>query len=277
MPSMETIMKELPLDIVKSAACEPPAVAYLDHGTFHPPKLAGLLYANDVAVLSRTPVGLRRSLNTRSQFCTTGWGKELPQQAPLKCSALPPSQCLSGALLASLHPVSPGNELQEASEEQLRVHSSIPNDPSGLKVVGSTNLPVKVYVRLNHNSPRILCVTNHLRNLELVDPIFQWHGPGGDLVAENQTVKMTATGTLLFRDFKYQMSGVYTCSLVFKPTAEQDEKSYLIKYVIYVSSVDGEEGKSMRQKNVCDATRLQKVKELIENFFSQQVELLGKW
>ncbi|KAL8165760.1 UNVERIFIED_CONTAM: hypothetical protein K2H54_054831 [Gekko kuhli] len=29
------------------------------------------------------------------------------------------------------------------------------------------------------------------------------------------------------------MSGVYTCSLVFKPTTEQAEKSYLIKYVIY--------------------------------------------
>uniref|UniRef100_A0ACB8FU36 Uncharacterized protein n=1 Tax=Sphaerodactylus townsendi TaxID=933632 RepID=A0ACB8FU36_9SAUR len=29
------------------------------------------------------------------------------------------------------------------------------------------------------------------------------------------------------------MSGVYTCSLVFKPTTEQDEKSYLIKYIIY--------------------------------------------
>ncbi|KAF7247651.1 Zona pellucida-binding protein 1 [Varanus komodoensis] len=57
-------------------------------------------------------------------------------------------------------------------------------DPNTLKVVGSTNLPVKVYVRLEHNSPRILCVTNHLRNSELIDPIFQWHGPGGDLVTE---------------------------------------------------------------------------------------------
>ncbi|XP_061446414.1 zona pellucida-binding protein 1 isoform X5 [Rhineura floridana] len=118
----------------------------------------------------------------------------------------------------------------------ISVHSSASIDPSGLKVVGSTNLPVKVYVRLNHNSPRILCVTNRLRNSELIDPIFQWHGPGGDLVTENQTVKITPTGTLLFRHFKHDMSGVYTCSLVFKPTTEQDEKSYLIKYVIYAYS-----------------------------------------
>ncbi|KAH0627135.1 hypothetical protein JD844_002552 [Phrynosoma platyrhinos] len=116
------------------------------------------------------------------------------------------------------------------------VYSSAHKDPNGLKVVGSTNLPVKVYVRLNHNSPRILCVTNRLRNSELIDPIFQWHGPRGDLVTENTTVKITPTGTLLFRHFKHDMSGVYTCSLVFKPTTEQDEKSYLIKYVIYAYS-----------------------------------------
>ncbi|XP_061446411.1 zona pellucida-binding protein 1 isoform X2 [Rhineura floridana] len=228
----------------------------------------------------------------------------------------------------------------------ISVHSSASIDPSGLKVVGSTNLPVKVYVRLNHNSPRILCVTNRLRNSELIDPIFQWHGPGGDLVTENQTVKITPTGTLLFRHFKHDMSGVYTCSLVFKPTTEQDEKSYLIKYVIYAYSdpnfyyeftaryhaapcssiyntsfekkllqilaklvvelscevvlrksechhvkmqraglqneifftfTDAEKGKSVCQKSACDVTRrLRKAKDLIEKFFSQQVEVLGK-
>ncbi|XP_044275053.1 zona pellucida-binding protein 1 [Varanus komodoensis] len=223
-------------------------------------------------------------------------------------------------------------------------------DPNTLKVVGSTNLPVKVYVRLEHNSPRILCVTNHLRNSELIDPIFQWHGPGGDLVTDNKTVKITPTGTLLFRHFKYDMSGVYTCSLVFKPTAEQDEKSYLIKYVIYaysdpnfyyefsaryhaaachsiynnsfkdkllqilaklvvelscevtlrksechhvkmqraglqnelfftftVSSLDADKSKSSCQKSLCDVSRrLRKARDLIERFFSQQVEVIGR-
>ncbi|CAI5789559.1 pellucida-binding 1 isoform X1 [Podarcis lilfordi] len=230
------------------------------------------------------------------------------------------------------------------------VHTSASTDSSKLKVVGSTNLPVKVYVRLNHNSPRILCVTKRLRNSELIDPIFQWHGPGGDLVTENQTVKITPTGTLLFRHFKNEFSGVYTCSLVFKPTIEQDEKSYLIKYIIYaysdpnfyyeftaryhaapcnsiyntsfekkllqiltklvvelscevalrksechhvkmqragmqneifftftVASLDTEKGKSVCQKSACDVTRrLRKAKDLIEKFFSQQVEVLGK-
>ncbi|XP_066485291.1 zona pellucida-binding protein 1 [Tiliqua scincoides] len=109
-------------------------------------------------------------------------------------------------------------------------------DPTTLKVVGSTNLPVKVYVKLTHNSPRILCLTNHLRNSELIDPIFQWHGPGGDLVTENQTMKISPTGTLLFRHFKDDLSGVYTCSLVFKPNTEEAEKNYLIKYIVYAYS-----------------------------------------
>nr|XP_003222344.1 PREDICTED: zona pellucida-binding protein 1 isoform X1 [Anolis carolinensis] len=230
------------------------------------------------------------------------------------------------------------------------VYSSIHQDPNGLKVVGSTNLPVKVYVRLNHNSPRILCVTNRLRNLEMIDPIFQWHGPGGHLVTENSSVKITPTGTLLFRNFKHEMSGVYTCSLVFKPTTEQEGKSYLMKYIIYafsdpsfyyeftvryhstscnnihnisfgknllrglsklvseltcevslrksechhvkmqrggmqneifftftVSSLDAEKSKSACQNTLCDVSRrLRKAKDLIEHYFSQQVEVIGK-
>ncbi|KAM6449381.1 zona pellucida-binding protein 1 isoform 1-T1 [Liasis olivaceus] len=230
------------------------------------------------------------------------------------------------------------------------VYSSTRIDPSTLKVVGSTNLPVKVYVRQHHNSPRILCLTNHLRNSELIDPIFEWHGPSGDLVTGNETVTISPTGTLLFRHFKSYMSGIYTCSLVFKPTTEQEEKSYLIKYVIYaysdpnfyyeftaryhsapcnsiyntsferkllqilaklvvelacevslqksechhvkmqragmqneifftfkVSSLEAVKGKSVCRKSVCDvARRLRKAKDLIEKFFSQQVEVLGK-
>ncbi|XP_043364589.1 zona pellucida-binding protein 1 isoform X4 [Dermochelys coriacea] len=146
-----------------------------------------------------------------------------------------------------------------------------------LKIVGSTTFPVKIYVKLNHNSPRILCVTNRLRNSELIDPVFQWHGPGGDLVAENSSVKITPTGTLIFRHFKYDMSGIYTCSLVFKPTAEQAEKNYLLKYVIYVSSLDTEKNNNPCQQKSCDtAKRLKKAKDLIERFFNQQVEVLGK-
>jgi len=40
---------------------------------------------------------------------------------------------------------------------------------------------VKVYVKLDHSSPHILCVTNRLRNSELIDPVFRWNGPSGYL------------------------------------------------------------------------------------------------
>uniref|UniRef100_A0A8B9GDJ1 Ig-like domain-containing protein n=1 Tax=Amazona collaria TaxID=241587 RepID=A0A8B9GDJ1_9PSIT len=85
---------------------------------------------------------------------------------------------------------------------------------------------VKVYVELNHNSPRILCLTNHLRNLELIDPIFQWTGPG-----ENSSVKISPSGTLILRHFN--QSGVYTCSIVYKLTAMQPVEHLIIKYLIY--------------------------------------------
>ncbi|KAM6410646.1 zona pellucida-binding protein 1 [Pluvialis apricaria] len=93
---------------------------------------------------------------------------------------------------------------------------------------------VKVYVKLNHNSPRILCLTSHLRNLELIDPKFQWNGPGGGLSSENSSVEISPTGTLILRNFN--LSGVYTCSIFYKLTAMQPDKNLLIKYLIYGSS-----------------------------------------
>ncbi|EMP34336.1 Zona pellucida-binding protein 1 [Chelonia mydas] len=172
----------------------------------------------------------------------------------------------------------------------------------------------------------------------------------GPTDTENSSVKITPTGTLIFRHFKYDMSGIYTCSLVFKPTAEQAEKNYLLKYVIYaysdpnfyyeftaryhaapcnsiynisfekkllqilsklvielscevtllksechhvkmqkaglqneifftftVSSLDTEKTNNPCQQKSCDtAKRLKKAKNLIERFFNQQVEVLGK-
>ncbi|XP_062424477.1 zona pellucida-binding protein 1 [Rhea pennata] len=107
---------------------------------------------------------------------------------------------------------------------------------SSLKIVGSIIFPVKVYVKLNQNSPRILCVTNRLRNSELIDPVSQWRGPSGNILSENSSVKISPTGTLIFRRFKSNQSGIYTCSLVYKLTAEQPAKNLIMKYLIYAYS-----------------------------------------
>lgn len=93
---------------------------------------------------------------------------------------------------------------------------------------------VKVYVKLNHHSPRILCLTNHLRNLELIDPIFQWTGPGGGLSSKNSSVQISPSGTLILR--RFNQSGVYTCSIVYKLTAMQPVEHLIIKYLIYAYS-----------------------------------------
>ncbi|NXT49781.1 ZPBP1 protein, partial [Pluvianellus socialis] len=105
---------------------------------------------------------------------------------------------------------------------------------NNLKIVGSVIFPVKVYVKLHHNSPRILCLTSHLRNLELIDPKFQWKGPGGGLSSENSSVEISPTGTLILRNFN--LSGVYTCSIFYKLAAMQPDKNLLIKYLIYAYS-----------------------------------------
>ncbi|KAB0341613.1 hypothetical protein FD754_018539 [Muntiacus muntjak] len=36
---------------------------------------------------------------------------------------------------------------------------------------------------LHQKSPHVLCVTQRLRNSELIDPSFQWHGPKGKIIS----------------------------------------------------------------------------------------------
>ncbi|KAM6318933.1 LOW QUALITY PROTEIN: zona pellucida-binding protein 1 [Aegotheles albertisi] len=119
-------------------------------------------------------------------------------------------------------------------EAALGPRSPSPSRPCpGRRARLSQVFPIQVYVKLNHNSPRILCLTNQL-NLELIDPIFQWSGPAGGLSSENSSVQISPTGTLVLRHFN--LSGVYTCSIVYKLTAMQPDKNLIIKYLIYAYS-----------------------------------------
>lgn len=36
---------------------------------------------------------------------------------------------------------------------------------------------------VHQKSPHVLCVTQRLRNTELIDPSFQWHGPKGKVIS----------------------------------------------------------------------------------------------
>lgn len=48
---------------------------------------------------------------------------------------------------------------------------------------------------------------------------------------ENSSVQISPAGTLILRHFN--LSGVYTCSIVYKLTAMQPDKNLIIKYLIY--------------------------------------------
>ncbi|XP_046524880.1 zona pellucida-binding protein 1 [Equus quagga] len=219
-----------------------------------------------------------------------------------------------------------------------------------VKIVGSPDFPVKVYVMLHQRSPHMLCVTQRLRNSELIDPSFQWHGPRGKIVSENSSAQVTSTGSLIFQNFEENMSGVYTCFLEYKPMVEEVIKNLQLKYVIYayrepryfyeftaryhaapcnsiynisfekkllqilsklvldlscevsllksechrvkmqkaglqnelfftfsVSSIEPEKGPKPCADHNCESSRrLAKAKNLIERFFNQQVEVLGR-
>ncbi|XP_044802346.1 zona pellucida-binding protein 1 isoform X8 [Bubalus bubalis] len=159
--------------------------------------------------------------------------------------------------------------------DRLPRSAQLPQD--AVKIVGSPNIPVKVYVMLHQKSPHVLCVTQRLRNSELIDPSFQWHGPKGKIISENSTAQITSTGSLVFQNFEESMSGVYTCFLEYKPTVEEVIKNLQLKYVVYVSSLDTEKGPKPCADHSCESSkRLSKAKNLIERFFNQQVEVLGR-
>nr|XP_009680205.1 PREDICTED: zona pellucida-binding protein 1 isoform X2 [Struthio camelus australis] len=81
----------------------------------------------------------------------------------------------------------------------------------------------------------------------------------------------------MFKRFKSNQSGVYTCSLVYKLTAEQPAKNLIMTYLIYVASLDKEKNNRPCQQSTCDTSeRLSKARYLIEKFFEQQVEIMRK-
>ncbi|ELK12696.1 Zona pellucida-binding protein 1 [Pteropus alecto] len=92
-------------------------------------------------------------------------------------------------------------------------------------------------------------------------------------IQQNSTAQITSTGSLVFQNFEEGMTGVYTCFLEYKPTVEEVVKNLQLKYVVY----DFEKGRKPCVGRNCDATRrLSKAKNLIERFFNQQVEVLGR-
>nr|XP_011757694.1 zona pellucida-binding protein 1 isoform X6 [Macaca nemestrina] len=188
-----------------------------------------------------------------------------------------------------------------------------------VKIVGSTHFPVKVYVMLHQKSPHVLCVTQRLRNVELIDPSFQWHGPKGKIVSAYREPH-----------YYYQFTARYhaaPCNSIYNISFEKKLIQILSKllldlsceisllksechhvkmqraglqnelfFTFSVSSLDTEKGPKPCTDHNCEPSkRLFKVgmknwassrqlhcavpleaKNLIERFFNQQVEILGR-
>ncbi|XP_027692898.1 zona pellucida-binding protein 1 isoform X3 [Vombatus ursinus] len=174
-------------------------------------------------------------------------------------------------------------------------------DEDTVKLVGSTNIPVKIYVMLHQNSPHILCVTKKLHDVELVDPVFRWHTPIGNAIP-----------AFINPDFYYQFTARYhsaPCNSIYNVSFEKKllhilrtlladlscdissvktechrikmQKSGLQNELFFTFSVIPIENVTTRPdactSSSCDPVeRLDKAKELIEKFFAQQVVVLGK-
>nr|XP_009680204.1 PREDICTED: zona pellucida-binding protein 1 isoform X1 [Struthio camelus australis] len=89
----------------------------------------------------------------------------------------------------------------------------------------------------------------------------------------------------MFKRFKSNQSGVYTCSLVYKLTAEQPAKNLIMTYLIYAYSDSNYYYEFTAQYhaapcnsiyNISFEKALLQARYLIEKFFEQQVEIMRK-
>ena len=68
---------------------------------------------------------------------------------------------------------------------------------------------VKVYVMLHQRSPHVLCVTQRLRNSELIDPLFQWHGPKGKVISGRRSRGPAGSVSLSYTEKKRSVCVLY--------------------------------------------------------------------
>ncbi|XP_069751926.1 zona pellucida-binding protein 1-like [Narcine bancroftii] len=101
------------------------------------------------------------------------------------------------------------------------------------KVIGSDDGPVKVYIQVRASTPRILCSTPQLRNMELMDPNFSWKGPRGVQLSNRPDIQISLTGTLIMENFHKELSGLYVCTIYFYSPSAKSLQSLNLKYFLY--------------------------------------------
>ncbi|XP_047403273.1 zona pellucida-binding protein 2 [Sciurus carolinensis] len=96
-------------------------------------------------------------------------------------------------------------------------------------VFGKIGHPVKIYVKLHHNSPVLICMDLNRANTETVDPTYLWIGPKEKTLTENSRISITETGKLMVRDFLEPLSGLYTCTLSYKTVRAETQEETTVK------------------------------------------------
>ncbi|XP_053308749.1 zona pellucida-binding protein 2 [Spea bombifrons] len=86
---------------------------------------------------------------------------------------------------------------------------------------------VNVYVKVNKDSPVLVCMDEDMARKETVDPHYVWVGPKDRILRGYNNVNITETGKLILKSFDKSMSGSYSCTFsygIIKRNNNEEEK-----------------------------------------------------
>ncbi|XP_004608990.3 zona pellucida-binding protein 2 [Sorex araneus] len=96
-------------------------------------------------------------------------------------------------------------------------------------IYGKVTEPVKIYVKLHHNSPILVCMDIQRAKKETVDPTYLWIGPNEKALSGNSLINITKTGKLMVKDFRESLSGLYSCTLSYKTVKAETQEEKMLK------------------------------------------------
>uniref|UniRef100_A0A8B9Y9X6 Zona pellucida binding protein 2 n=1 Tax=Bos mutus grunniens TaxID=30521 RepID=A0A8B9Y9X6_BOSMU len=149
-------------------------------------------------------------------------------------------------------------------------------------IYGKPGHPVKVYVKLHHNSPVLVCMDFKRAEKETVDPTYLWVGPNEKQLSGNNRINITNTGKLTVKDFLEPLSGLYTCSFSYKTIKAETQEEKIVKqrydFMIFVNPfAPGWKGTCNESTDCEDTTNhnILQARNRIEEFFRSQAYIFN--
>ncbi|KAM8945844.1 zona pellucida-binding protein 2 [Pelodytes ibericus] len=103
-------------------------------------------------------------------------------------------------------------------------------------IYGKSNHKVKVYVKVQRDSPFLVCMDEDMAHKETIDPYYLWIGPDGRNLKGHSNVKSTETGKLMLKYFEKSMSGSYSCTLSYSSVKNsinnEEEKFKMYDFIV---------------------------------------------